>query len=345
MSFKLFTQRDSNYPHEQQDRNSSFFFEQYKNKVRKCGSGGSLWFAGMAGNIGDRLQLAVFIVLATLLAVKLGHRTREGHVDRADSEPHDTRSTANLRSGEQENGILAVASPSPQADVASIPRLGHPVQVNGGGRQRGDGDGDASTVEAALTERHQAATDLSHGGISNEFEQIGCGVLGPRQTHTLAQLSGAVSLPACHTSCRAGAYRYMGLLEGTICWCSDTTEHIEVLHANVDDPACKPQRLRHTTIFHIKGELQERITMYIAPAKRTSSLFMSGRLEKFHSGRYAYRYKRLNAQVFRTEEKFRQEVCENTAGKKIFVQIAGSVEYEAHSRSLSHLLFRYINMT
>lgn len=290
----------------------------------------------MAANIADRLQLAVFVVLATLLAVKLGHRARAGYADRAES--HETR-TANLRSGgEQENGILAVASPSPQTDVASIPRLNHPVEKSGGGRQRNYGDG-----EAVLTERSEAATvDLSHHGIWAKFKQVGCGVLGPRQTHTLAHLSGTVSLPACHTSCRAGAYRYMGLLEGTECWCSDTMEHIEILHSDVDDPACKPQRLRHTTIFHIEGELQERITMYIAPAKRTSSLFMSGRLERFHSGRYAYRYKRLNAQVFRTEDKFRQEVCEHTPGKKIFVQIAGSVEYECPSL-FSFLLLRHID--
>jgi hypothetical protein len=185
-------------------------------------------------------------------------------------------------------------------------------------------------VMLPTSQQEGRAAAVTHG-LGGGFVPMGCGVLGPRQDHAREPMNGAASPAACHDSCRARAYRYFGLLEGGAeCWCADTTEHIDVLHTDASDPACKSNRLRHTSIFRVEGELRERITMYIAPAKRTSSLFMSGRLEKFLSGRYAYRYRRLNAQVFRSDEKFRDEVCVRTPGKKIFVQIAGSVEYVVH---------------
>ena len=68
-------------------------------------------------------------------------------------------------------------------------------------------------------------------------------------------------------------------------------------------------------MFKINTPAVEIIDLYVAPAKRTSSMFTSSRLDQYYSGKYAYRRKGLNARVFKSRQQFRELMC--TDRKKI----------------------------
>lgn len=248
----------------------------------------------MGVGFADRAQLAVFVVLVGLLAMKKVRTSLDAShpLDPADDVPALQLSRRNGGSTTQTtaNPIIEEARSQP-----TTPEITTHIGV------RGDID-----------------TTLTPSPAKVSYSPKGCGVMGPHQEH---ETSDANSEVQCASDCAARAYSYFGLLQGKECWCADDLEHLEILPQD----GCKLDRQRHTQIFHVEDALPEIITMFIAPAKRTSSLFTSGRLEAFFSGKYAYRYRKLNAGVFRTDVGFRKEMCETTPGKKIFVQITGAV--------------------
>lgn len=143
-------------------------------------------------------------------------------------------------------------------------------------------------------------------------------------------------IQVCASSCAGQGYSFFGHTTAEErCWCmdEDTGEASLSYESNErmcepcgsSDLECKKSKKRFTSVFHITSEVPETVVIYIAPAKRTSSMFNTGRFDKFLSGRFAYRRKPLNAVLFKSEEKFKNMFC--TKKKKIFVQVVGAVVY------------------
>jgi hypothetical protein len=256
----------------------------------------------------DRVQLAVFVGLATLLAMS---RRRTGVISPPLPQASELTHTA---------APLLMTSPNASPSMNSLPKPALPGSNHRQVSAISLEDGSSATAAAVITPTTR----------NIPFVAVGCGVMGPH--HDFRSQKESITLQACAASCASRAYRHFGLLLSTECWCADSIEHIEMLQTSngggeAEDGKCKLERQRHTSVFRIDTVMPEVITMFIAPAKRTSSLFTSGRLERYFSGKYAYRYRKLNAGVFRSDAIFKKEVCETTPGKKIFVQIAGSVTY------------------
>lgn len=276
--------------------------------------------------VADRIQLTVFLVLASIVALKYGQRSAAVQPGRTGSLTHVVRSdpshTSLRRQHQDTDNALELNNTrlEPLTSVAVDPTTD---------RRGAAGVKVVPQTITATADPVQIGMGMAGMGEAVQFLASSCGVLGPHQD--IETMPDATDVNTCAASCARRAYRHFGFLLGKECWCADDIRHIETIKAaggkTNEQAACQLDRPRHTTVFQVNGALPEIITMYIAPAKRTSSLFTSGRLEPFFSGRYAYRYRKLNAQVFRSDAGFKKEVCESTPGKKIFVQIAGAVPY------------------
>jgi len=165
-----------------------------------------------------------------------------------------------------------------------------------------------------------------------EFSMFGCLAVGRRQATT--KHTNALDPKKCAAACAAEAYPIFGISTvGRECWCSDVLDTPDNVYSDASqcdecaegDRSCVIKRQPRSLIYNVTSALPEIIMLYIAPAKRTSCLFNSGRLEQFFSGRFAIRKKPFNAQLTKTDARWYREVCKDNIGKKIFVQITGAV--------------------
>ena len=164
-------------------------------------------------------------------------------------------------------------------------------------------------------------------------------VAGSRNVpHIVGQPAAAPGLDAaaCAKVCAGQGFQGFGIsVVAQQCWCTDHLVAFDNAYekasacdaCSAGDKECELSRSQRSMTYAITSALPEIITIYVAPAKRTSSMFMSGRLNKYFSGRFAIRYKPLNAQLSKTDERWRREMCVDNPGKKIFVQIVGAVVY------------------
>lgn len=173
-----------------------------------------------------------------------------------------------------------------------------------------------------------------------QFVIVGCLSVTNQQSKEFMNITADAGVTyelACARQCAARAYRIVGVDNPRLCWCADElinpVQNTDVggqpcVHCN--DIACgvtSNVNNRKSSLWRITSLIPEIITVYVAPAKRTSSMFTTGRLEPFYSGTYAYRKRGLNAQILKSPERFQEEVCDRVPGKKIFVQIVGAVSW------------------
>lgn len=170
------------------------------------------------------------------------------------------------------------------------------------------------------------------------FKHVGCAQVLPSKFMLAVQRSDAMTAEWCANYCYFNGGPYFGLTGGNQCGCLRSFD-ANPLFSNVERcfMACSGDteatdilcggRVWWASICMITTPIPEVITMYVAPAKRTSSLFTTGRFKKYLSGHYLYVKKPLNHLITRTEEMFYEEVCVRNPGKKIFVQIAGAIDF------------------
>lgn len=166
-----------------------------------------------------------------------------------------------------------------------------------------------------------------------EYTVFGCLAVGRQQATTTRKVD-ITDPKGCAAACAAEAYPLFGITAvGQECWCTDVlgtpddtfSDDGQCRKCDESDSSCKVKRQPRSLIYNVTSVLPEIITLYIAPAKRTSCLFNSGRLEQFFSGRFAIRKKPFNAQLTKTDARWYREVCKDNLGKKVFVQITGAV--------------------
>eukprot|EP00911_Craspedida_sp_UC1_P002860 UC1_evm1s2094 len=139
----------------------------------------------------------------------------------------------------------------------------------------------------------------------------------------------------CANTCESVRTTHFLITGGTMCVCArdpsyfesdETFERCQLPCGGAQHVKCGGKSW-WSSAFHVTTPLRETITVYVAPAKRTSSLFMTSRLDKYRSGQYRYVTKVLNAVLQRNEQDWRKFVCDSDPGKKIFVQIQGATEF------------------
>jgi hypothetical protein len=165
------------------------------------------------------------------------------------------------------------------------------------------------------------------------FDTPVCWAIGKQQPQEIQP--GIIDIQECAKACAGMAYVTFGMeVVSGACWCTDRVDKSEMTLTASDcnacaqnDVQCEIKRKHRSLIYTITSDVPEIITIYIAPAKRTSSLFNTGRLEQYFSGRFAIRKRPFNAQLTTTDARWYREVCVNNVGKKIFVQIAGAVSH------------------
>eukprot|EP00039_Didymoeca_costata_P000222 m.44628 g.44628 ORF g.44628 m.44628 type:complete len:423 (+) comp10128_c0_seq1:216-1484(+) len=79
------------------------------------------------------------------------------------------------------------------------------------------------------------------------------------------------------------------------------------------------ETLIHKLDNNDESKIGEKITLYIEPARTRNSLFLSGRLLKYSTGRYRYNTVILNNRLSKNITAFRNEVCVVNPGYKVFV--------------------------
>jgi hypothetical protein len=170
--------------------------------------------------------------------------------------------------------------------------------------------------------------------LALSFSELGCFQISPDDL--LEGLVRDVNLTPlkCAQHCASRDATYFVLTVGDRCGCMPT----EVTIDGPQSPRCNVPCGGETSIpcggrgwwinlYHISTPLKESIVLYIAPARRTSSLYSTGRFARFFDPKYTYVKKSLNNMVARNVDVWYQEVCVKHPGKKILIQIAGGLEF------------------
>ena len=229
--------------------------------------------------------------------------------------------------------------------AASLPPPA-PQQKDSGGHSRGAAttppsppapSSSSTTPRKYIVPPLRAVTPVSTPTVAQavqqlEFSQFACLAVGRR--HTTTKHANVEDPKSCAAACAAEGYPVFGISTiGGECWCTDKLDAPEDVFADASkcdkcaagDRSCEVKRQPRSLVYNVTSALPEIIMLYIAPAKRTSCLFNSGRLEQFFTGRFAVRKKPFNAQLTKTDARWYREVCKDNIGKKIFVQITGAV--------------------
>ena len=134
----------------------------------------------------------------------------------------------------------------------------------------------------------------------------------------------------CALACFQQGHTSFALYRGEQCWCAAKPELVEAEAASCglrcggapDAPeaeigaACGGRKF--ASVYDITDALKPVITFFIEPAKTRSTLFLTGRLIKYSSGRYRYNTVTLNGRLTNPTA-FRKETCEQAPGFKVFV--------------------------
>lgn len=193
---------------------------------------------------------------------------------------------------------------------------------------------------AAETQGKKEEKNGSSAVDSVRIEYRGCIQIEPTELMYQPTRDGLRMTPAsCARHCFDLGMPWVLLTGGEICGCAallsreDTSEPRE-RDANKCNMGCTGSKsimcgghAWWVDAYAIVSPIPEVITVYVAPAKRTSSLYATGRFERYYSDKYLYVTKMLNNQVLRTVDIFYEEVCVRHPGKKVFVQIAGAVKF------------------
>ena len=224
-----------------------------------------------------------------------------------------------VRNGGMRSSAATPASPDDLLLAATAPAT---ARADGDDAIDGVGNGGILSSVAAPASPEPPAVVFAGTGKELEIGKLGCSV--PKGN--IARVGLAASPGACAELCYQQGYPFLGLglgLEDNVCWCVDDASGMVKLGGPSEGSTDVECTFKQAAVFKINTPALEIIDLYVAPAKRTSSMFTSGRLDQYYSGKYAYRKKGLNARVFKSREQFSELMC--TDRKKILVQIAGSV--------------------
>ena len=134
----------------------------------------------------------------------------------------------------------------------------------------------------------------------------------------------------CASACFHEGHTSFAMYRGDQCWCAAKAELVEVEAASCglrcggapDTPeaasgvGCGGRKF--ASVYDITDALKPVITFFIEPAKTRSTLFLTGRLLKYSSGRYRYNTVTLNGRLTNPTA-FRKQTCELAPGYKVFV--------------------------
>jgi hypothetical protein len=229
-----------------------------------------------------------------------------------------------------------------QADANALTSAGEPLAAKGHLQTAGDGvspvTSDRTGTPVAGAAEKQGTKEESNGSTVR-IEYRGCIQIEPTELMYQPTRDGLHMTPAsCAKHCFDLGMPWVLLTGGEICGCAALLSKEESEPRERDANKCNMGCTGSKTImcgghawwvdaYTIVSPIPEVITVYVAPAKRTSSLYATRRFERYYSDKYLYVTKMLNNQVLRTVDIFYEEVCVRHPGKKVFVQIAGAVKF------------------
>lgn len=130
----------------------------------------------------------------------------------------------------------------------------------------------------------------------------------------------------CAARCVAEGLQVAMVMSKIQCWClqQPPAPSLQVAATECSKPCsgnaaetCGSQW--HANVFRITSFVPEVITFFVEPAKNRGSLFLTGRLAQYGTGRYVFKSRLMNAKITRSAAAFRQEMCVATPGLKFFV--------------------------
>ena len=138
----------------------------------------------------------------------------------------------------------------------------------------------------------------------------------------------------CARHCFKEAAPFFVLTGGNVCGCLATEQdNLDIDPSRCQLP-CEGDQAQECggrgwwcSMHKITTPLKDTIAIYVAPAKRISSFFLSHRFMQYVSGQYEYPVRALNHALAKSEQAFYEEVCVQQPGKKVFVQVEGAVEF------------------
>lgn len=163
------------------------------------------------------------------------------------------------------------------------------------------------------------------------FKPRGCHIIpqtGPRQMHQDAGKDDKRMTPAfCAESCVSLGYSHFEVVGKSQCWCGSAA--YPASQPSVSDNECNqkcpgdPSQFcggrGRGTAYEVTSFVPPVLTFFLEPARNRGSLFFSGRLKRWASGRYVYRTVIINNRLSGDAEQFLRETCSINPGPKVFI--------------------------
>lgn len=156
----------------------------------------------------------------------------------------------------------------------------------------------------------------------------GCFIVDPNArvlTHegTLEE-SGSLTPSTCAAFCASEGYPHLEVVAPSQCWCGEQpypaaqkAPEAECKRTCPGDGSLQCGGSWRASVYRLRDPVKPPLTFFIEPAKNRNSFFLSGRVRRWASGRYAYRLVVLNHRLTSDVDSFRREMCLHTPGMKV----------------------------